>query len=91
MQYGTKYTLTIGDPAVDTDGTRLLQDYVTTFTTVSIGLRATALIPASKVAGVSIHSQIAVIFDGPLDPAYCVRRDHDHAAGFGVDEGRDPA
>ncbi len=69
LQYGTEYKLTIGDPAVDTDGTRLLRDYVTTFKTVSIGLRATALIPASKVAGVSIHSQIAVVFDGPLDPA----------------------
>jgi hypothetical protein len=69
LQYGTEYTLTIGDPAVDTDGNQLLPDYVTTFTTVSIGLRVTALIPAPKVAGVSVHSQIAVIFDGPVDPA----------------------
>lgn len=69
LQYGTEYTLTIGDPAVDTDGNQLLPEYVTTFKTVSIGVRVTALIPAPEVAGVSIHSQIAVIFDGPLDPA----------------------
>ncbi len=65
---GTAYVLTIGDPAVDTDGSRL-PDYVTTFRTVDIGLRATALIPAPNVAGVSTRSQIAVVFDGPLDPS----------------------
>ncbi len=66
--YGTEYKLTIGDPAVDTDGSRL-PDYVTTFRTVGIGLRVTTLVPAADVAGVSIHSQIAVAFDGPIDPA----------------------
>jgi Tol biopolymer transport system component len=65
---GTEYKLTIGDPAVDTDGSRL-PDYVTTFGTVGIGLRVTALVPAADVAGVSIHTQIAVVFDGPLDPS----------------------
>ncbi|MGZ6268350.1 MAG: Ig-like domain-containing protein [Candidatus Limnocylindrales bacterium] len=66
--YGTEYKLTIGDPAVDTDGSRL-PDYVTTFQTVGIGLRVTTLVPAADVAGVSIHSQIAVAFDGPIDPS----------------------
>jgi Tol biopolymer transport system component len=68
LLYGTDYKLTIGDPAVDTDGSRL-PDYVTTFLTVGIGLRVTALVPAADVAGVSVHSQIAVVFDGPLDPS----------------------
>ncbi len=68
LLYGTDYKLTIGDPAVDTDGS-LLPDYVTTFHTIGIGLRVTALIPAPAVTGVSINSQIAVVFDGPLDPS----------------------
>ena len=67
LQFGTEYKLTIGDPAVDTDGTRL-PDYVTSFTTVGIGLRVTGVMPARNAAGVSVHRQIAVVFDGPLDP-----------------------
>jgi hypothetical protein len=67
LQFGTEYKVTIGDPAVDTDGTRL-PEYVATFTTVGIGLRVTDLIPAPNAAGVSVHRQIAVVFDGPIDP-----------------------
>jgi hypothetical protein len=67
MEYGTIYTVKIGDPAVDTDGTKIAP-YTSTFKTASVGLRSTGLIPAPNVAGVSIHSQIAVTFDGPLDP-----------------------
>jgi hypothetical protein len=66
LAYATSYTIAIGNPAVDTDGSRL-PDYTMTFTTVGIGLHVTSLIPASNVAGVSISSQIAVVFDGPLD------------------------
>jgi Tol biopolymer transport system component len=66
LQYGTAYTIKVGDPAVDTDGTKLTA-YVTNFTTVDMGLRVAALIPSPGVAGVSIRSQIAVIFDGPID------------------------
>jgi len=33
------------------------------------GLKVTALVPAPNVAGVSIHSQIAITFDTPIDPA----------------------
>jgi Bacterial Ig-like domain/WD40-like Beta Propeller Repeat len=67
LQYGTTYTVKIGDPAVDTDGTKL-PPYVTNFTTVGMGLKVTALVPAPNVAGVSIRSQIAVMFDSPIDP-----------------------
>lgn len=68
MAYGTTYTVKIGDPAVDTDGSKL-PPYVATFKTVGIGLRITALVPAPNVAGVSIRSQIAVTFDAPIDPS----------------------
>jgi hypothetical protein len=68
LQYGTTYTITVGDPAVDTDGTKLLP-YVTTFKTGDMGLRVSALIPSPNVAGVDIRSKIAVVFDGPIDPA----------------------
>lgn len=67
MEYGTTYAVKIGDPAVDTDGTKIAP-YTTSFNTASVGLRATGLIPAPNVAGVSIRSQIAVMFDGPIDP-----------------------
>ena len=68
LQYGTTYTVKIGDPAVDTDGTQL-PPYATNFKTVGMGLKVTALVPAPNVAGVSIHSQIAITFDTPIDPA----------------------
>ncbi len=68
MAYGTTYTVKIGDPAVDTDGSKL-PAFVTSFKTVGIGLRTTSLVPAPNVAGVSIHSQIAVTFDAPIDPS----------------------
>ena len=68
MQYGTTYTVRIADPAVDTDGTKLLP-YVSTFKTVDVGLRVSLAVPAANSAGVSIRSQIAVTYDGPIDPA----------------------
>ena len=67
LQYGTTYTVKIGDPAVDTDGTKL-PPYSTSFKTVDVGLKVAALVPAPNVAGVSIYGQIAVIFDAPIDP-----------------------
>lgn len=66
MEYGTTYTVKIGDPAVDQDGTRLAP-YVTSFKTVGSGLRVTGLIPAPDKNGISIHSEIAVTFDSPID------------------------
>jgi WD40 repeat protein len=68
LHYGTDYTITVGDPAVDTDGTKLTS-YSITFRTVDMGLRVTQLIPVPGVAGVNIRSQIAVVFDGPIDQA----------------------
>jgi dipeptidyl aminopeptidase/acylaminoacyl peptidase len=68
LQYGTDYSIKVGDPAVDTDGTKL-RAYQTSFTTVDTGLRVAALIPSPGVAGVNIRSQIAVVFDGPIDPS----------------------
>ncbi|MGD0247883.1 MAG: Ig-like domain-containing protein, partial [Candidatus Limnocylindrales bacterium] len=68
MEYGTTYTVTISSSAVDTDGTKLAP-YVTTFRTASVGLRSLDLVPAPNVYGVSIHSQIAITFDGPIDPS----------------------
>jgi Bacterial Ig-like domain/WD40-like Beta Propeller Repeat len=67
LQFGTDYTVTVSDPAVDTDGSKL-QPFTTTFRTVGEGLRVTALIPAPNVAGVSVRTQIAVVFDGSIDP-----------------------
>jgi hypothetical protein len=68
LSFATTYTIKLGDPAVDTDGTPLAP-YETTFTTVGMGLRVNALIPAANVAGVSVRSPIAVVFDGPIDPS----------------------
>ena len=68
LSFSTTYTIKLGNSFVDTDGTPL-SPYVTTFTTIGMGLRVSALIPAASVAGVSVRSPIAVIFDGPIDPS----------------------
>ena len=68
LSFATTYTVEVGDPAVDTDETPLAA-FQASFTTVGIGLHVSALIPAPNVAGVSVQSPIAVIFDGPIDPA----------------------
>ena len=67
MEYGTTYTVSIGDPAVDTDGTKLPL-YTMSFKTVGLGLQVKSLVPAPNVNGASIRSQIAVTFDAPIDP-----------------------
>ena len=67
LNYDTEYTIKLGAPAVDTDGSKLVA-YVTSFRTVGIGLRALALYPTPNVyGGVSVQSKIAVVFDGPVD------------------------
>jgi hypothetical protein len=68
LSYATTYTLSIGSPATDSDGSALAT-WITTFRTVGIGLRVHSVSPLSGVAGVSVHSSIAVVFDGPLDSA----------------------
>jgi hypothetical protein len=66
MAYGTTYTIAVGVPAVDTDGTAVVP-FASTFQTVGIGLRVTRLMPAANVDGVSVRSPIVVVFDGPID------------------------
>jgi hypothetical protein len=67
LEYDTVYTIKLGAPAVDTDGSELTA-YVTNFKTVGIGLRALALYPTPNVyGGVSVQSKVAVVFDGPVD------------------------
>ena len=66
LAFSTTYTIKLGDLVVDTDGTRL-SPFASTFTTVGMGLRVNSLIPAPNVAGVSVRSPIAVVFDGPID------------------------
>jgi hypothetical protein len=68
LSYSTVYYVKIGDPAMDTDGTRL-PAFISTFKTVDIGLNADTLVPARNTVGVSVRTPIAVFFDGPIDPA----------------------
>ena len=69
LSYDTVYTIKLGAPAVDTDGSKL-SAYVTNFKTVGIGLRALLLYPTPNVyGGVSVQSRVAVVFDGPVDPS----------------------
>ena len=68
MAYGTTYTISIGDSAVDQDGSSL-PPFATTFATVGNGLRVTSLIPSPNTDGISVNSPIAVVFDGPIDPS----------------------
>ncbi len=66
LLFGTTYTIQIGDPAVDTDGTKL-SAWATSFRTVGMGLAVTSIVPTPNVAGVSPRSSVAVIYDGPID------------------------
>ena len=67
LNYDVAYTIKLGAPAVDNDGSKL-DAYVTSFRTVGIGLRALALYPTPNVyGGVSVQSKVAVVFDGPID------------------------
>jgi hypothetical protein len=66
LAFATTYTLEIGDPAVDTDGTKL-PAWATAFRTVGMGLAVTSLIPAPNVAGVNPRSTIALVYDAAID------------------------
>jgi hypothetical protein len=68
LSFSTVYKIRISDQAVDTDGTHLAP-FLTSFSTVDMGLRVTSLIPAPNVAGVSVLTPIAVAYDGSIDPA----------------------
>jgi hypothetical protein len=69
LQFATSYTVTIGTEAEDTDGSRLRAPFVTRFSTVAAGLGVERTVPADGVAGVGVRTPIAVVFDGPVDPA----------------------
>jgi len=64
-----RYTLTIGVAALDQAGTPLDAPFTLTFSTVPSSLRADTLVPADRVAGTSVDSPIAIVFDRALDPA----------------------
>jgi len=67
MQFATAYTISIDSSAVDEGGGHLAP-FSASFTTVAAGLKPIATVPAPNVAGASIRSAIAIIFDGAVDP-----------------------
>jgi Bacterial Ig-like domain/WD40-like Beta Propeller Repeat len=69
LAFGTIYTVTVGSDAADTDGSHLVAPYSGTFTTLAAGLGVDAVVPADGVAGIGVHSSIAILFDGSIDPA----------------------
>ena len=69
LAFGTTYTVSVGSGAADTDGSHLAAPYSGTFTTVNAGLGVKTVVPADGVAGISVRTPIAIVFDGPIDPA----------------------
>ena len=69
LAFGTEYTVSVGTDASDTDGNRLRDPFETRFTTVAAGLGIRAIVPTEGVAGVSVRTPIAVVFDGPVEPS----------------------
>lgn len=69
LSFGTAYTVTVGTGAADTDGSHLASPFSTHFSTIRAALGTTATIPAPGVAGVSVRTPIALVFDAPIDPA----------------------
>lgn len=69
LAFGTTYTLRVGVEAADTDGSRLRDPFETTFTTVAAGLSVETIVPAPNVAGVSVRTPVALVFDAAVDPA----------------------
>jgi hypothetical protein len=68
LSFSTVYLVRVGAPAVDTDGTPI-GPFTVSFVTVDMGLRVDTLVPAPHVAGASVRTPIAVVFDGPIDPS----------------------
>ena len=62
------YVLTIGVGARDQAGTPLEHPFRLAFRTVAGGLTVETIVPADAVAGVSVSSPIALVFDKALDP-----------------------
>ena len=66
---GGHYSLTIGAGAQDQAGTPLDEPFRLSFTTVAAGLGVEAVVPADGVAGISVVTPIALVFDQALDTA----------------------
>jgi hypothetical protein len=69
LQPSTAYVLTIASGAADTDGNTLAASLSIRFETLSVGLGVERVLPADGSAGVSLGGPIAIIFQGPIDPA----------------------
>jgi hypothetical protein len=65
---GTRYTLSLSEDARDSAGTPLEAPYSLSFSAVRSGLAATTQSPADETEGISVSSQIALVFDRDLDP-----------------------
>jgi hypothetical protein len=72
LDFGTTYSVTVGDAAADTDGSHILAPFGTSFTTVQAGLAIRATVPAAGTAGIGIRTPLAVLFDGTIDPTSVV-------------------
>jgi hypothetical protein len=63
-----RYTVTIGSGARDQAGTPLEEPFRLSFRTVAAGLVVETVVPADGVAGISVGTSIALVFDQALDP-----------------------
>jgi hypothetical protein len=69
LAFGTSYVVTVSDRAADTDGNSPAAPITLAFTTVRAGLGLTGVVPADGSAGAPVNGPIAILFDGPVDPA----------------------
>jgi hypothetical protein len=60
--------MTVGTAAADTGGNRLREPFALHFSTVAAGLAAVDIVPAAGASGIGIASQVAIRYDGPIDP-----------------------
>jgi hypothetical protein len=65
---GREYAVVVDATARDQAGTALTLPLRLTFTTVSAGLSARAIVPADGTQGIAVTSPIAVVFDRAIDP-----------------------
>ena len=63
-----RYAVTIGIGARDQAGTPLEELFRLSFRTVAAGLAVETVVPADGVAGISVGTPIALVFDQALDP-----------------------
>jgi hypothetical protein len=68
LQFGATYQVTIDPTATAEDGAKLVDAFTTRFTTVTASLGSGTTVPSDGVAGISVRTPIAVVFDGQIDP-----------------------